>query len=229
MRQKIDTRLSGTVYYDFYFYHIRQQHQTHNRFPDVFGPHDNQDGFINTLQKLKSGDSIGRLISRDTPQTQKSLSFVFVDDAVSAIMSAIKIGPISTSLNICHDEHIEWKNFVEIMAASLSPSISDIRWNDKEEPEMISVTVGPLDNALAKRHLIGWKPTSLKKAIEFTVQWYEKDPRRVVETLRMAESSSDSSSDGSESEEEEDSAAHRTKKRQRCDDKETSFKFNFSI
>ena len=132
-------------------------------------------------KKIKSGDSIGRLISRDTPQTQKSLSFVFVDDAVSAIMSAIKIGPISTSLNICHDEHIEWKNFVEIMAASLSPSISDIRWNDRKN--LISVTVGPLDNALAKRHLIGWKPTSLKKAIEFTVQWYEKDPCRVVETL----------------------------------------------
>ena len=219
MRQKIDTRLSGTVYDDFYFYSKTTSNNT-RRFPDVFGPHDNQDGFINTLQKIKSGDSIGRLISRDTLQTQKSHSFVFVDDAVSAIMSAIKLGPISTSLNICHDEHIEWTKFVEIMAASLSPSISDIRWNDKEEPEMISVTVGPIDNTLAKRRLIGWKPTSLKKAIEYTVQWYEKDPCRVVETLRMAESSSD----GSESEEEvEDSA--RTKKRQRCE----SFKFNFSI
>ena len=207
--------------------HSTTTSNTH-RFPDIYGPHDNQDGFINTLQKLKSGDSIGRLISRDTPQTQKSLSFVFVDDAVSAIMSAIKIGPISTSLNICHDEHIEWTKFVEIMAASLSPSISDIRWNEKEEPEMISVTVGPIDNALAKRRLIGWKPTSLRKAIEFTVQWYEKDPRRVVETLRMAESSSDSSSDGSESEE-EDSSARRTKKRQRCDDEKKTFKFNFSI
>ena len=99
------------------------------RFPDVFGPHDNQDGFINTLQKIKSGDSIGRLISRDTPQTQKSHSFVFVKDAISAIMSSIEVGPISTSLNVCHDEHIKWTRFVEIMAASLTPSVSTLRWD----------------------------------------------------------------------------------------------------
>ena len=97
---------------------------------------------------------------------------------------------------------------------------------------MISVTVGPIDNTLAKRRLTGWKPTALESAIKYTVQWFEKDPIRVLETLRMAESSSSSSSsEGSEgSESEGDCIMKRTTKRQRCDDDDDkSFKFNFSM
>ena len=97
---------------------------------------------------------------------------------------------------------------------------------------MISVTIGPIDNALAKRRLTGWKPTALESAIKYTVQWFEKDPIRVLETLRMAESSSSSSSsEGSEgSESEGDCIMKRTTKRQRCDDDDDkSFKFNFSM
>ena len=96
---------------------------------------------------------------------------------------------------------------------------------------MISVTIGPIDNTLAKRRLTGWKPTALESAIKYTVQWFEKDPIRVLETLRMAESSSSSSSDSSEgSESEGDCIMKRTTKRQRCDDDDDkSFKFNFSM
>ena len=98
---------------------------------------------------------------------------------------------------------------------------------------MISVTIGPIDNTLAKRRLTGWKPTALESAIKYTVQWFEKDPIRVLETLRKAESSSSSSSgsDSSEgSESEGDCIMKRTTKRQRCDDDDDkSFKFNFSM
>jgi len=207
-----------------------------NRFPDVFGPHDNQDGFVNTMQSLKKNERIGRCIHRDSSKTYPGHSFIFVLDAVSAIVSAIKIGPMCTSLNVCHDEVVEWTEFVEIMATSLSISSKHIQWDDSEEPEMISVTAGPIDNSMAKRRLVGWKPSKLKTAIEVTVRWYEKDPLHVVETLRMADSSSDSE------EEEKEEEERKTKKRphhemsKSCTSstsssgvKSSSFKFHFSI
>ena len=130
------------------------------------------------------------------------MSFVYAPDVASSVLDVMRVGPkaYGKAYHIACDERVLFSEFARMIAAQLGLA-EQLRFDFEEPCPMISVTMGAIDNAKAKREL-EFAPTRLAEVVKQTVAW-NLSPENQVYTMKMQEdttSSSDSDSSSSSSE-----------------------------
>eukprot|EP00668_Euglena_longa_P029821 GGOE01037195.1.p1 GENE.GGOE01037195.1~~GGOE01037195.1.p1 ORF type:complete len:375 (-),score=104.96 GGOE01037195.1:99-1181(-) len=176
-----------------------QQAWADHRFPytalriaDVIGPFDNLGCHLRLQQKLLAGKEVGVHVD-NVVGPEHRISICFAPDVVSAVLATVDAGRLAhgEAFNVACTESCTYTQYTAEVAKVLG---QQPRMDPEAPADMVSVCIGPLDNAKAQR-LLGWRPTGLAAAIETTTRWYLQ-PSNVAYTLRFDHDSDSSTSSG---------------------------------
>ena len=142
------------------------------RFFNIYGPGQIR-GFVipdfieRALSVVKKSENI--FLVKSSPNAARD--FIYVDDAIQAIVTVIEKGPVGEAFNICSGRPIRIIDIARTILNLLGASNVAIKCEgtDKAKPDVI---YGSFEKA---KKVIGWQPkTSFEEGIKATINYYCK-------------------------------------------------------
>lgn len=161
----------GEVQAESYLFEYGWQAPKIVRPSNVYGPHDD----FNPLTAQVIPALIARMAGGENPvmiwgDGSAIRDFIFVDDVVDGMLTAMQKGPPCVPINLGSGKGVTIKKIAQTIANSI-PAKPKLQW-DRNKP-----TGDPVRILFMKRaqHVLGFKAnTSLKEGIRKTVEWYYK-------------------------------------------------------
>ena len=140
---------------------------------NMYGPHqttapDKSHVIPALIRKIDKAQKEGRNSIEVWGTGNASRDFLYVDDAVSALLAAMDNEPTPNPINIGSGREVQIKNLVETIA-HLMDFHGEVVW-DRTKPDGQPRRVLDINRAY---HFLGWKPTtSLEDGLKRTIEWY---------------------------------------------------------